>query len=97
MKIAVDWDHTLYDEATGWLPDAKRALKVMKRKGHKVVIHSCRASYPAGEQFIRAALRTAGYPDIQVTSEKLEADVYIDDKALRYEGDWSTTLSQLSR
>lgn len=92
--IAVDWDSTLYSDETGWLPDAKRALKVLKRRGFKVVIHSCRAKYPVGEQYIRAALFTAGL-DLEVTAVKPDADVYLDDKALRFEGDWPAALRQI--
>jgi predicted mannosyl-3-phosphoglycerate phosphatase (HAD superfamily) len=93
--VAVDWDNTLYTAEQGWLPDAKRALKVLKRRGHKVVVHSSRAQYDGGRQFIRAALREAGYPDLEVTAEKIDADVYVDDKGLRFEGDWADTLRRL--
>lgn len=95
MKIvAVDWDGTLYEHGTGWLPDAKRALKVMKRRGYRVIVHSCRAQSPYGADQIRAVLDAAGYR-FEVTAVKPDADVYIDNKALRFDGDWSTTLSQL--
>ena len=91
MKVAaVDWDDTLYAN-DAWLPDAQRALKVLKRRGYRVVVHSCRAKYPAGEQFIRDTLRVAGF-DLNVTAVKPDAHVYIDNKGLRHDGDWSKTL-----
>lgn len=93
MILACDWDHTLYAD-DDWLPGAKQALKALKRRGHTVIVHSCRASYPAGEQFIRDTLKVAGF-GFDVTAVKPTADVYLDDRALRFEGDWTATLNQL--
>lgn len=95
MLVAVDWDNTLYTVEDGWLPDAKRALKVLRRQGNTVVVHSCRAGWAGGREFIIAALVQAGFPDIEVTDVKPNADVFIDDRAIPFDGDWSVTLKDI--
>lgn len=92
MIVAVDWDRTLVDENGDWLPGAPTALRWMQVR-HKVVVHSSRASYDKGKTEIEDKLRSCGikarvYP-------KPEADLYIDDKALRFPGSWGATLNEI--
>lgn len=92
--ICVDWDDTLVDVKTKqWLPDASLALRNLLAT-NKVIIHSCRASWPEGLAEITTALHEASlwpHPFLSIVA-KPNADVYVDDKALRFEGDWGSTL-----
>lgn len=93
MKIAaVDWDGTLYQNGE-WMDGSKRALKVLKRRGYTVVIHSSRANFPAGRESIEQALREARL-DLRV-EPKFQADRYIDNLATEHDGDWSKTLFRI--
>lgn len=97
MRVVLDWDDTLVDVATQeWLPDAEWALGKMVKAGWKVTVLSCRASWPEGAAAIAAKLDASRLSAVDVTDVKPAASVYIDDKALRYEGDWSSLLSQMN-
>jgi hydroxymethylpyrimidine pyrophosphatase-like HAD family hydrolase len=92
FAIAVDWDGTLVDRNQDWLPDAEWALGKMVKAGWKVTVLSCRASFPTGKASIERKLDESFLSAIEVTDKKPQADVYLDDKALRFNGDWSTVF-----
>ena len=98
--VACDWDGTLVDPATQeWLPGGLMALKQMLVQYRRVLIHTSRANWAEGRAQIEAKLEQAltkpgrvMYGDqLQVVPKPL-ADVYVDNKALRFEGDWGRTL-----
>lgn len=99
LKVAVDWDGTLVDPITqNWLPGAQQALQAMLTRGYRVTIHSSRANWDGGIEQI--ADKLAGYAHRVTIQPKPEANIYIDDRALRFNGDWEpilTTLRQLNR
>lgn len=82
MKLALDWDGTLVDENQDWLPGALDALRWFQRGGHKIVVHSARANYEGGVEDIKAKL-TKHRISAKVAS-KPDADLYIDNKGLRF-------------
>ena len=97
MKVAVDWDNTLVDSASQeWLPDAQWALGRMVRAGWKVTVLSCRASWPEGLAAITAKLDASRLSAVDVTDVKPEADVYLDDRALRFGGDWAEVFADIA-
>lgn len=94
--IAIDFDHTLV-EGSEWKPGAKNAVRLMREKGHKVIIHSCNEV-----KWIRKLLNEAGLVVDSVWGEspadlgkKPLADIYIDDKGYRFEGNWSGTVHNI--
>jgi len=96
--IAVDFDGVIADY-DGWQGagvlgqprlDVVEALRVLSREGWKIVIHTTR-----GQDEIAAYLEHHAIPydevnrnsDYQTQGPKPVADVYWDDRALRYTGD----------
>jgi hypothetical protein len=94
--LACDWDGVLVDPKTqGWLPGAREALSALLMGKRKVVIHSCRVGWPEGLTQIQSKLREAGFlghVDIHTGAGKPNADLYLDDRALRFTGDWNEVL-----
>ncbi len=93
---ALDWDGVLVDPKTqDWLPGAKQAISSLLMGKRKVVIHSCRVLWPDGLTQIQSKLREAGFighVDIHTGPGKPGADLYVDDRALRFTGDWNEVL-----
>jgi len=91
--VSFDWDHCLVDENQEWNEGAKEALRLAERK-RGAFIHSCRANYAAGERQIRDKLDESGFTNIPIKA-KPTASVYVDNLALRYEGDWESLKPHL--
>lgn len=93
MIVAVDWDDTLVDAKTQeWLPGAQAALESLLAQFKTVIIHTCRANWPEGLSSIEAKLAPFRH-DIRIVGKPL-ADVYVDDRAVRFTG-WPATLAEL--
>lgn len=80
-----------------------RAIRRLREAKYKVVIHSPRAvgrSYEGKWQESQRAemrdwLELYGIEYDEITATKPEAFAYIDDKAIRYNGDWNAILNDL--
>jgi len=109
ITVAVDFDDTLvcYDDQGKMYPapGARESLKRLKNLGCKVIIHTCRTT-EARERgnlneeisFIARTLEQFDffYDDIFIGS-KLIADIYVDDRAVSYNGDWKETTTECSK
>lgn len=78
-------------------PGAKEAISRLKELGAKIVIHTCRARptefidgelWENGTQHVADWLTFFEIPYDQITSIKPLADVYLDDRAVPFDGDW---------
>lgn len=88
-------------------PNVKTALETLKKAGYVIKIHSCRtATYwkRPGErtEYIRLIFEflwkyNLPYDEVIVspTMDKPIADVYIDDRAIRYENNWLEIAEKL--
>ena len=90
--VAVDFDGVIADYH-GWagafqfgniLPGAKEALQELKDMGYAIVVFTTRGDTPA----IREYLTKNQIPYDSVTDKKIKAEVYIDDRAMRFDGTW---------
>ena len=101
-RIAVDFDGVLYLGPASFGADLAAcdpdpytwaALDTLTHAGHHLVVFSARAGSPDGRKAIIEWLAThkLGHYFEAVTHEKLGAALYIDDRALRHEGDWRAT------
>jgi len=105
--IAIDFDGTI-DKYTGWqggptfncpIPGVAAALATFRDLGYIIVINSCRADVLG----IASYMHTFGLPydyinwsprneELGLSRSKVAADVYIDDKAVRFGGIWSNNF-----
>ncbi|MDR1837617.1 MAG: hypothetical protein LBQ89_08170 [Treponema sp.] len=107
--IAVDFDGVINSYTSGWqgptetdepVVGAAQAIRELYERGHKIIVFSTRANTPEGEDAIRKYIMGMTetpevYQAIEVTSEKPIADIYIDDHAMTFTGDWETTLENI--
>ncbi len=100
----IDFDGTLckfkFPEVGEIEPNVKKALELLKAKGYTIKIHSCRtATYWGSEterfkhyELMYGFLKKHNIPFDEIildsTMDKPIADVYIDDRAVRYKGNW---------
>lgn len=91
--ICLDFDGVLHDPTNrdeGFrmgkpVEGALHAVEKLLRAGHTLVIHSCRARYASDRDHVQAWLAYFHFPPIHVVYTKPPADVYIDDRAVRFE------------
>lgn len=90
--IALDFDGVLHRYSQGWTGDtpeedpvlgAREFCEWAKKSGYDLVIYSCR---DADE--ISKWLSEHEFPDIEVVTDKPKAILYIDDRGLRFDGNW---------
>ena len=98
-RVLVDFDGVI--RITGGeyhgepVPYAEDALKKLKEMGYEVYIFSTRAAH-GHEAYIYEWLEEYGIEVDGITGLKLQADFYIDDRAVPFFGDWSQTLDIIS-
>lgn len=82
--IAVDFDHTLV-HGDKPIEGAMQAIRLLREKGHKILIHSCN-----GREWIERVLNNADirYDFIWDDHGKPICDMYLDDKGYRFTS-WS--------
>lgn len=96
-RLSFDFDGVLHSYTSGWkgatvipdppVPGMAAALHRLVSLGWDVSICSSRARSREGVEAIDAWLLEHGFPPgLLVTSEKLPAELYIDDRALRFDG-----------
>lgn len=96
--LAVDFDGVLHSYVSGWhgahvCPDPPVPGAIDWLNGivdhFDVVILTTRGDQPGGNAAVLAYLRAHGYtgPDLTVTSHKIPALLYVDDRGWRFTGD----------
>lgn len=100
--IALDFDSVLHKYEKGFTGDEPTEAPVegaqdfvdnLIDNGFELVIFSHRAHTAAGKRGIEEWLVEHGFPTIEVTDKKPAAEVYVDDRALRFEGDFDDALA----
>lgn len=108
MAVCVDFDGVLAEfsdhiEDLGEpIEGGAEALKQLKNMGYKIIIHTARPHHDEHLQKIEDYLNEHGIPfdeinknsDCPWESTKPLADLYIDDRGLRFEGCWDTALKK---
>lgn len=105
MKIAVDFDNVLYDYDGRWrggeLPlspvaGAAEAMRLLAAAGDTLIIFSTRGWLKRHRERMAAWLDAHDIPYHNIARTKPNADVYLDDKALRFTS-WPEALTALAR
>jgi hypothetical protein len=101
--IAIDFDDTIHDtKNTDWpnmgspLQGSRSSIIKLKKLKNKIIIFSARAATPAITTSIEVWLKQQKIPFDLVTNVKPNADVFVDDRALRFENDWAATMKELN-
>lgn len=93
--ISLDFDGVIHSYEAGWtgyapegepIPGSVEFVKKLIANDYEVIISSCRAYTQIGREGIRDWLNKHGFPRLDVTCEKPHAVVYLDDRAVRFEG-----------
>lgn len=102
--IAVDFDKTLFSDGVfpdvgEPLPGARDALAALCDAGYRILIWSARSTSALAREKMRAALDAHGFPydaiDDGSTPGKPRVDLFIDDRAIGFRGDWQDVLAQV--
>jgi hypothetical protein len=104
--IAIDFDGVIHGYESGWtgpvpgdppVPGAREGIAGIRALGFQVVVFTCRALTDEGRRGIVGWLAQHGIEVDEVTAIKPHAELYVDDRAWRFEGDWSELLEDLQR
>jgi hypothetical protein len=111
--VVIDFDGTLcrdeFPNEGSPEPNVREALLKMKELGYVIKIHSCRTATYWGSRkerlchfiLIQEFMKRNQLPyDEIITSESMDkpvAEFYIDDKAIRYTGNWLDVVKQIER
>ncbi len=109
----IDFDGTLnkfaFPDVGPIEPDVKIALEMLCKAGYTIKIHSCRTATYWGDKkerwvhihLIEKFMRKHNLPYDEIiilsTMDKPIADVYIDDRAIRYNNNWLEIAKKLSK
>lgn len=89
--IGVDFDHVLVDGDVA-RPYAKEAINILREHGHRIIIHSCNNKTWIEKVLANSDIR---YDHIWTEKGKPLCDLYVDDKAYRYVGNWEGELPNI--
>lgn len=98
--IAIDFDGVIADYSQGWqgravfgdiVPGTIEALEKLEREGWQIIIYTARPEY----EEVREYLIEHAIPFSYVTKSKPHVRIYIDDRAIRFNGCWEDILPQL--
>ncbi len=104
--VAVDFDGVIHSYTSPWqgasvipdppVPGAIDWLNKIVEK-FEVVVHTTRGDQEGGNDAVRTYLRERGYtgPELRVTSNKVAALVYVDDRAWRFTGANFPTVNEI--
>lgn len=101
--IAIDFDGVLHSYTSGWkgpgiipdppVPGMADACHQMIQAGFEVVVMSSRARHQPAAMAMASWLINHGFPPMKITAEKVPAEVYIDDRGYRFNGDAQAVLA----
>lgn len=99
--ICLDFDGVIHSYTSGWcgetvIPDppihgAREAIQRL-REHFRVVVHSARTASDAGCEAVRIWLDKHQIPVDEVCRFKPPASVYLDDRGIRFTGDWNQAV-----
>lgn len=104
QTVCLDFDGVIHSYLTGWhgieviadppIHGTDEAVRRL-RKQYRVVVHSARCATAEGRLAIEAWLKKHNIEVDEVCEHKPPATVYIDDRAVRFTGDWNAAIDQV--
>jgi hypothetical protein len=103
--ICLDFDGVLHSYRSGWCgaeiipdPPIHRTREAVERlrQLYRVVIHSSRCHTVEGRRAVENWLLKNDITVDEVCEHKPPAHVYVDDRAIRFRGDWDDVVTQIS-
>jgi hypothetical protein len=95
--VSLDFDGVIHSYESGWTgpkpedPPVEGAVEFVKKlinADFEVVLHSTRANTKEGKQGIENWLEQHDFPNLEVHVDKPHAEVYVDDRAFRFKGNF---------
>ena len=102
--LCLDFDGVLHSYRSGWcgadiIPDppihGTREAVARLRLEYRVVVHSTRCHTEDGRRAVSHWLQVHGIEVDEVCEHKPPALVYVDDRAIRFRGDWDGLLTEI--
>lgn len=103
--VVFDFDGVIHSYTSGWkgatyipdpvVPGIKEVIDELRNQGYEVVVQSARAMTPAGYGAIRNYLKKNNITVDNIAHSKPPAIVYIDDRAICFDGDAETLLDKI--
>lgn len=102
--VCLDFDGVLHSYRSGWcgaevIPDppihGTREAIMRLRQQYRVVVLSARCHTAEGRQAVSNWLERHGIVVDEICEHKPPAHVYIDDRAIRFRGNWGDTMDEL--
>ena len=79
------------------IPGAMRAIRGLKDLGYEIKIFTTRASSEgSGVEMVESWLNEYGISHDGITGEKLDAEYYIDDKAIEFRDNWPDIMKEIT-
>lgn len=104
--VVFDFDGVIHSYSSGWqgttnIPDPpvngiKEAISQIRKSGYEVVIVSTRCATPDGMEAIKSWLSKYQIEVDNITDIKPPALVYIDDRAICFDGDSTSLLEKIN-
>ncbi len=105
-SICLDFDGVINSYKSGWqgetiIPDplvldTKAAIDRLRKEGWRVLVYSTRCKTAKGREAIRKYLRENGIFVDEICTDKPTALIYVDDRGLKFNGEWSQTLREIA-
>ncbi len=102
MRICLDFDGVIHSFTSQWInedviPDkpitgCREALASIKAMGAQIYIHSTRCHCRSGRKAIAHYMAKHHLVFDEIVEHKPVADLYIDDRAILFSGDWQKVL-----
>jgi hypothetical protein len=104
--VCLDFDGVLHSYRSGWcgseiIPDppihGTRESVARLRQQYRVVVHSSRCHTEAGRRAVQGWLQKHDIVVDEVCEHKPPAHVYVDDRAVRFRGNWENLLDEIGQ
>lgn len=102
MILAIDFDQVIHNKAVPVpgrrmgepLFGAKEAMQQLSGDDHELIVHTVMATNMSGKKAVEDWLTYYGVPFDEVTAVKPNADIFLDDKAIRFIN-WEQALKEI--